>query len=154
LLFQTLGPQTAAYRDALGKYANGVMGASYWDENAAYKGEIFGSAKDFANYYRANFDRELTYHMASGAGCIVAYIAAMKKAGTVTDRNAIRDALASLDVETFYAHIKFTPQGDGDPVLLGPMVVQRQKGEVAVVFPKEAASASVVYPAPAWKDRT
>jgi branched-chain amino acid transport system substrate-binding protein len=153
LLFQTLGPQTAAYREALGKYANGVMGASYWDENAAYNGAIFGSAKDFATYYRANFNRELTYHMASGAACIVAYVEAMKKAGNVTDRNAIRDALASLDLETFYGRIKFTAQGDGDPVLLGPMVIQRQKGEVAVVYPKEAASAPVVYPAPAWQER-
>jgi branched-chain amino acid transport system substrate-binding protein len=154
LLFQTLGPQTAAYREALGKYANGVVGASYWDENAAYKGAIFGSAKDFATYHRANFNRELTYHMASGAACIVAYVEAMKKAGTITDRNAIRDALASLDLETFYGRIKFTAQGDGDPVLLGPMVIQRQKGDVTVVYPKEAASAQVAYPAPAWQDRT
>lgn len=154
LLFQTLGPQTVAYKEALGNYANSVMGASYWDENAAYKGEIFGSAKDFANYYRANFDRHLTYHMASGAACIVAYVEAMKKAKTVTDRDAIRDALAALDIETFYAKIKFTPQGDGDPVLLGPMVIQRQKGEVKVIYPREAASAPIIYPAPAWKDRT
>jgi branched-chain amino acid transport system substrate-binding protein len=154
LLFQTLGPQTAAYREALGKYANGVMGASYWDENAAYKGEIFGSAKEFANYYRANFNRELTYHMASGAGCIVAYVEAMKKASTMSDRNAVRDALASLDLETFYGRIKFTEQGDGDPVLLGPMVIQRQNDEVTVVYPEGAASAKVIYPAPNWQDRT
>jgi branched-chain amino acid transport system substrate-binding protein len=154
LLFQTLGPQTAAYKEALGKYANSVMGASYWDENAAYKGEIFGSAKGFATYYRENFKRQLTYHMASGAACIVAYVEAMKKAKTVTDRNAIRDTLAALDIETFYARIKFTPQGDGDPELLGPMVIQRQKGEVTVVYPKDAASTPIVYPAPAWKDRT
>ena len=87
-------------------------------------------------------------------GCIVAYVEAMKKAGTVTDRNAIRDALASLDKETFYGRIKFTAQGDGDPVLLGPMVIQRQKGEVVVVYPTEAAAAAPVYPAPAWQDRT
>jgi branched-chain amino acid transport system substrate-binding protein len=153
-LFQTLGPQTSAYRDALGKYANGVAAASYWDESASYKGTIFGSSKEFAAYYRANFKRELTYHMASGAGCIVAYLEAMKKAGTVSDRTAIRDALAALDLETFYGHIKFTAQGDGDAVLLGPLVIQRQKGEIAVVFPKEAASAPVIYPVPAWQDRT
>ncbi|MFN3364432.1 MAG: hypothetical protein ACK40W_10755, partial [Allorhizobium sp.] len=79
---------------------------------------------------------------------------AMKKAGTVTDRNAIRDALASLDLETFYGRIKFTAQGDGDAVLLGPLVTQRQKGELAVVFPKEAASAPVIYPVPAWQERS
>jgi branched-chain amino acid transport system substrate-binding protein len=154
MLYQTLGPQTAAYMEALGKFSNGVVGASYWDENAKYKGSIFGSAKDFAEYYRANFNRPLTYHMASGAGCIVAYVEAMKKAGTVSDRNAIRDALAGLDQETFYGRIKFTPQGDGDPVLLGPMVVQRQKGNLAVVYPTEAATAAAIYPAPPWQERT
>jgi hypothetical protein len=34
------------------------------------------------------------------------------------------------------------------------MVIQRQKGEVAVVYPTEAASAPVVYPAPPWQERT
>lgn len=152
LLYQFLGPQTAAYKQALGIYADGVVSASYWDEKASYKGDIFGSARNFADYYRANFDRPMAYHMASGAACIVAYVEAMKKAGSV-DRNAVRDALASLDVEIFYGHVKFTPQGDGDPKLLGPLMTQRQKGEIVVIYPKAAATAAPIYPSVPWQDR-
>jgi branched-chain amino acid transport system substrate-binding protein len=152
MLYQTLGPQTAAYKEALGNYANGVVAQAYWHENAAYKGEIFGSAKDFAEYFRTNFSRPLTYHMASGAACIVAYVEAMKRAGG-TNPDAVRDALASIDLECFYGRIKFTSEGDGDATLLGPLLIQRQKGEVVVIHPEAAATAAPVYPAPIWAER-
>jgi branched-chain amino acid transport system substrate-binding protein len=152
MLYQTLGPQTVAYKEALGNYANGVVAQAYWHENAAYKGEVFGSAKDFADYFRANFSRSLTYHMASGAACIVVYVDAMKRAGS-TNPKAVRDALTASDLECFYGRIKFTSEGDGDPKLLGPLLIQRQKGEVVVIHPESAATAAPVYPAPAWAER-
>lgn len=152
MLYQTLGPQTAAYKEALGNYANDVVAQSYWAENAAYKGDYFGSAKNFADYYRANFKRPLIYHMASGAACIVSYCQAMKNAGSV-EPDAVRDALAKLDFECFYGHIRFTPQGDGDATLLGPLLIQRQKGDMVVIWPSGAATAAPVYPAPTWKER-
>src|SRR5690606_31096527 len=55
MLYQTLGPQTAAYKEALGNYSNAVVTQAYWAPNAAYSGEYFGSAQDFADYYTANF---------------------------------------------------------------------------------------------------
>ncbi len=153
LLYQTLGPQTAAYREALGKYANGVVTQAYWSENASYKGGDFGSAQDFASYYRRHFERPLTYHMASGAACILAYVEAIKKAGSI-DPQKVRDALAALDFESFYGRIRFTKEGDGDPILLGPMIIQNQKGKIEVVHPAEAATAKPIYPTPPWNERT
>jgi branched-chain amino acid transport system substrate-binding protein len=152
MLYQTLGPQTVAFEEALGNYANGVVGQAYWTETAAYSGDYFGTAKDFAEYYRANFDRDMTYHMASGAACIVSYLEAAKNAGSL-DGDAVRDALAASDFECFYGRIKFTEDGDGDPALLGPLRIQRQEGEVKVVHPEAAAQAEPVYPAPNWADR-
>jgi len=152
MLYQTLGPQTAAYEEALGGYANGVVTQAYWSEHAAYSGDYFGSAKDFADYYNANFDRELTYHMASGAACIVTYCEAAKNAGSL-DTGAVRDALAAIDYECFYGRIRFTPDGDGDPELLGPMLIQRQDGEIEVIAPSDAGTAKPIYPAPNWEER-
>jgi len=152
MLYQTLGPQTAAYKEALGNYANAVVTQAYWSERAPFKGEYFGSAENFAKYYEANFDRELTYHMASGAACIVAYLQAAKNAGTL-DLDPVRDALAALDFQCFYGHIKFTPEGDGQADLLGPLLIQRQKGEMEVISPAESASAKPIYPAPTWAER-
>jgi branched-chain amino acid transport system substrate-binding protein len=152
MLYQTLGPQTDAFKEALGNYSNGVVAQAYWTERAPFEGEYFGSAQKFADYYRANFDRTLTYHMASGAACIVSYIQAAKNAGTL-DLDPVRDALAKLDFGCFYGHIRFTPEGDGDPELLGPLLIQRQKGEMEVISPAESASAKPIYPAPTWKER-
>lgn len=153
MLYQTLGPQTTAYKEALGKYANGVVAQSYWSEQAPFRGEYFGTGKDFADYYRSNFDRSLTYHMASGAACIIAYLQAARNAGGL-DLNAVRDALAALDFQCFYGHIRFSPEGDGAADLLGPLLIQRQAGEMEVISPAEAASAKPIYPAPSWSKRT
>lgn len=152
MLYQTLGPQTAAYREALGNYANGVVTQAYWSERAPFQCEYFGSAGQFAEYYAANFDRPLTYHMASGAVCIVSYLQAAKNAGTL-ELDAVRDALSSLDYQCFYGHIRFSPEGDGDPSLLGPLLIQRQDGEMEVIAPQDGASAAPVYPVPTWAER-
>ena len=53
----------------------------------------------------------------------------------------VRDALAAADFETFYARIKFTPDGDGDALSLGGMIGQVQKGKLETVFPEKAKSA-------------
>ena len=152
MLYQTLGPQTEAYGEALGDYANTVVTQAYWHQGASYGGDYFGTARDFADYYEGNFDRPMTYHMASGAACIVSYCEAAKTAGSL-DRDAVRDALDALDFECFYGRIQFTPDGDGSAELLGPLLIQRQGGEIDVIHPQGAATAEPVYPAPTWDDR-
>lgn len=152
MLYQTLGPQTTGFKEALGNYANGVVAQAYWSERAPFKGEYFGTAQDFATYYRANFDRDLTYHMASGAACILVYLQAAKNAGSL-DLNAVRDALAGLDFQCFYGHIRFAPEGDGAADLLGPLLIQRQNGDLEVISPADGASAKPIYPAPKWAER-
>lgn len=149
LLFQGLGPQLASFRDALGKYADDLMCSTYWDETVPYKDKFFGDSKKFAAYYRSKFTRPIAYHTAGAAACILTYVMAMQQAKS-TAPQAVRDALAAADFETFYSRIKFTPQGDGDPLLLGGMIGQVQKGALQTVFPVAARSASPVYPARAW----
>lgn len=153
MLYQTLGPQTAAYRETLGKYANTVVTQTYWDEHTTYSGKVFASPKAFADYYRAHFKRPLVYHMASGAACVVSYLLAMQNANSL-EPEAVRNALAALDVETFYGHIRFTKDGDGDAVTMGAKIAQIQNDKVEVVFPQAGASAPPIYPSPPWKART
>lgn len=153
LLYQTLGPQLASYRETLGKYAEGVIVPQYWDPKVSYADEYFGTAQDFADYYNANFDRPLAYHVAAGAACIECYVKAMQTAGSATDTEAVRDALDGLDFETFYTRIRFTPDGDGDAELMGPAIGQVQDGEVVVVYPDDAAFGSATYPMPSFESR-
>jgi branched-chain amino acid transport system substrate-binding protein len=152
LLFQGLGPQLASFREALGKYSEDLVTSIYWDERVPYKDQFFGNSQKFAEYYRSKFTRPIAYHTAGAAACILTYVMAMQQAKS-TKPEAVRDALAAADFQTFYSRIKFTPEGDGDPIVLGGMIGQVQKGDMAIVFPKEASWASAVYPAPPWDQK-
>ena len=83
------------------------------------------------------------------AACIETYVMAMQAAKSIKPE-AVREALAAADFDTQYAHIKFTPEGDGDPLNLGGMIGQVQKGKLETVFPEKAKSADAVYPAQTW----
>ncbi|MBV8410125.1 MAG: ABC transporter substrate-binding protein, partial [Alphaproteobacteria bacterium] len=152
LLFQGLGPQLASFREALGKYSEDLLCSTYWDESVPYKDKFFGDSRKFAEYYRSKFTRPIAYHTAGAAACIETYILAMQAAKS-TKAEAVRDALAAADYETFYSRIKFTPDGDGDPIIMGSMIGQVQKGKLEIVFPGEAKSAPPVYPQPAWEKK-
>ena len=149
LLFQGLGPQLASYREALGKYSEAILCSTYWDESVPYKDQFFGTARKFGEYYRSKFTRPIAYHVAGAAACIETYVTAMQAAKSIKPE-AVRDALAAADFETFYARIKFTADGDGDALTLGGMIGQVQKSKLEIVFPEAAKSAPALYPAPAW----
>jgi branched-chain amino acid transport system substrate-binding protein len=149
LLFQGLGPQLASFREALGKYSEGLLCSTYWDETVPYKDAFFGDSKKFLEYYKSKFTRPIAYHTAGAAACILTYVLAMQAARS-TQPEAVRDALSAADFDTFYSHIKFTPQGDGDEIILGGMIGQVQQGKLAIVFPQEAKTGSAIYPAPNW----
>ena len=149
LLFQGLGPQLASFREALGKYAEGLLCSTYWDESVPFKDPFFKDSKTFAAYYRSKFTRPIAYHTAGAAACIETYVRAMQAAKS-TKPEAVRDALAAADYETFYSRIKFTSDGDGDELLLGGMIGQVQKGKLELVFPEAARTAPVIYPGLPW----
>jgi len=149
LLFQGLGPQLASFREALGKYSEALLCSTYWDENVPFKDKFFGDSKKFAEYYRSKFTRPIAYHTAGAAACIETYILAMQAAKSIKPE-AVRDALSAANYETFYSRIKFTPEGDGDEILMGGMIGQVQKSKLEIVYPKDASTASAIYPAPPW----
>jgi branched-chain amino acid transport system substrate-binding protein len=149
LLFQGLGPQLASFREALGKHSDYLCCSTYWDENVPFKDKFFGDSKKFVEYYKTKFTRPIAYHTAGAAACIETYVLAMQAAKS-TDPEKVRDALAKADYETFYSRIKFTPEGDGDELLMGGMIGQVQKGKLEIVFPAAAASAKPLYPQPTW----
>jgi branched-chain amino acid transport system substrate-binding protein len=59
---------------------------------------------------------------------------AIEKAGSV-DPKAVRDALAALDVTTFYGPVKFGPTGQ--IVSLKPPVFQLRDGKPVIVYPDD-----------------
>ncbi|HET7009955.1 MAG TPA: amino acid ABC transporter substrate-binding protein [Anaerolineales bacterium] len=145
----------------LGDAALGIVGPSQWEplaafteETAAAAGlEYFGiSGADFTQAYTDAYGEEPSYHAAGGyaAGLILQW--ALEAAGS-TDVEALKAALDSMDVLTFYGHVKFDTTADAHGLQVGHSMVYIQWQEAAdgtlakqVIWPPEGATAEALYP--------
>ena len=74
---------------------------------------------------------------------------AIARAGAL-EPDAIRDALAATEMETVVGPVTFREDGTG--VVIMPFA-QYQEGEVELIWPREFATAPLVYPAPPVEER-
>ncbi|MGB3417788.1 MAG: amino acid ABC transporter substrate-binding protein, partial [Mesorhizobium sp.] len=157
-LIMHYGITNPAFAQALGPDADGTTGVVVWLPSVAYKDDLFGTAKDFADMAAKKLGGEPDY---TAAGCAASGLVlgdALKRLGkkpalTPEDRVALKDAIAETDIQTFYGPIKFEKEGAHyhDNIQPIPVLVQIQGGKVVAVGPKEAAAADYIYPLPAWK---
>ncbi len=145
----TVGPPTADFRKTLGKAADYAYGVTPWLEDMDVGGEIFESAREFGKQFKARFGYEADYHVASGAADVLAYKFAIEKANSL-DPKKVRDALASLDVETLYGRVKFDATGQ---IAMGQVLIQIQEGKVVPVYAAEKFVGKPMYPIPKWGQR-
>lgn len=147
----TVGPALPDFITALGPSANYVMGSSQWTAQVQYKGaDVFQTAQNYADQYKAKYGKVPSYQAADGTACGLAFQFAIEKAGSI-DPQKVRDALASLDVTTFYGQLKFDSTGANT---FKPMVtIQIQNGVVNTVFPSDVANAKMQYPTPPFGSR-
>jgi branched-chain amino acid transport system substrate-binding protein len=147
----TVGPALPDFATTLGGDANYVISSSQWSPQVKYQGtDVFGTAQNFKQLYVSKYNVQPSYQAADAAACGVAYQAAIVKAGSI-DPQKVRDALASLDITTFYGEIKFSATGENDTK---PMVtIQIQNGQVVTVYPSDVANASLLYPTPPFGQR-
>ncbi len=153
MLYMPLGPEIEQFRKTLGKYSNELLMIQFWDPRMKYQDPIFGSTQGYYDYYKANSTRVWSNQTIAASACIVCYVKAMQDAGSL-DPVKVRDAIAALDFSTMYGRVKWTPQGDGDPVLMGAKVGQVQKGVPEVIYPADAATAKLAFPMTSWVSRT
>ena len=114
-----LGPQLARSARRWANIPEALLCSTYWDENVPYKDKFSRrSRRSSSSTTTAKFTRPIAYHTAGAAACIETYILAMQAAKSIK-AEAVRDALAVADYETFYSRIKFTPDGDGDAIIMG-----------------------------------
>jgi len=128
------GPVYREFIDSLGPLAEGVTSASWWHHSAEFKGDDpWGSTKAFYDEFVKREKSDPDYVHAAAAAALVALQKAIEKAGTI-DKAKVRDALASLDIVTFYGPIKFSPNGmNGGRDL---PIIQVQKGKPVVIYPE------------------
>jgi branched-chain amino acid transport system substrate-binding protein len=141
---ETVAPPTPDFADALGSLANGVLGSSQWTQTTVGQDQYFGTAKEYAADIEKTYGHPADYHDAEASAACLAMVMAVEKAGS-TDPDKVREALAGLDTESFFGKIKFDDTGKN---VYKPMsVIQVQDGKVVTVWPKEAAEASLIWPA-------
>jgi len=152
LLYQFLGPQLPLFRQTFGPKATGIVGQLYWDEGLKVTDPFFGTTKNYIEFYNAHFSRPISYHTVGASACITTYVKAMQKAGSLNP-DAVRDALASTDLETVFGRVKFSPEGDGDAIVMGAKIGQVQGGAFEIVSPADSKTADVIYPTRKWSDK-
>lgn len=142
VLTMIAGPAYAEFTKALRGAAENVSSAAWWHPALRYTGEdVFGSTERFNTLFKSAYDDdEPDYVEASAAAAGVVVQLAATRAGSVAGP-ALRDALASLDVRTFYGPIRFGANGQIDG--LTPPVFQIQDGKTAVLLPGEVSQASL-----------
>lgn len=135
------GPSYREFVDGLGPLADNVTSASWWHHSLSYKSEdVFGSTEAFYKEFVAREKKDPDYVHASAAAALVALQKAIEKAGS-TDKAKVRDALAGLDIMTFYGPIKFGPNGMNQGRDLP--IIQVQGGKVIPLFPASIKAGSL-----------
>ncbi len=148
----SVGPDTPDYRKTLGKDADWVFGGTQWSPTAKYAGAagFIRDSKTYAAEFSKKYGHVPDYHNAESTAACLAFQYAIEKAGSL-DPLKVRDALAKLDVMSFYGILKFDDRGIN---MYKPMAVnQIQKGQLMTVWPVAVQNAKPMYPTPPWNAR-
>jgi branched-chain amino acid transport system substrate-binding protein len=141
---------SAQVAENLGAAAEFTLCASQWASTLTYKDDLFGSAADYAKLFKQTYDYEPPYQAAESSAAVQVFADAFTRAGSL-DPQAVRDAIAATEIETFYGNIKFDETGKN---IAKPMVLfQVLNGEYQVVAPTKWAAAKLVHPRPEWASR-
>lgn len=143
---------------ALGAPVQGAFGSTQWVPEVTTKDALFGTGKDFAQGYTSKFGDVVggipAYQAAEAAAACEVMVLGIEKANS-TDPTKIRDAVAGMNIDTFYAHIQFDPASGPNPGMNSnkPMQVIQIQGEpktpkLVTVYPANlAGSNKAIWPA-------
>ena len=142
----TVGPATPDFISALGPTANDVLGSAQWTAQEKYNGtDVFGTPANYAQMYQTEYGHHPSYQSAESTAAGIAFQYAIQNAGSI-DPQKVRDALASLDIMTFYGEVRFDSTGANT---YKPMAtIQIQNGTLVTVYPSNVANAQLMYPTP------
>jgi branched-chain amino acid transport system substrate-binding protein len=128
------GPAYQDFIASAGQSAENITSASWWHPAEQYDGkDIFGTTSNFVKLFHDKYNSDPDYGQASAAVCGALFQMAIERAGSL-DREKVRDALAALDVVTFWGPVKFGPNGQINS--LEPPVFQIQGAKPIVLFPE------------------
>ena len=147
LYCSTIGPALPNFPEQLGATAEYVIGFSQWEPLPKILKHP-GMEEYIANYEK-RFGEKPNYHAGGAYGAMQVTEAAVKKAGDF-DGEKVREALATIDVQTVFGRYKVDAKGmnahEG-------ITFQVLKGQRRVVWPEKWAEAKPELPMPEWSKR-
>ncbi len=132
-----------SWTTSLGKDGEYVLLAPGWHHAVQFPGVQELNAK-----HQQRFGRPADVIVGPAYACGQIVANAIERAGTL-DPLAIRDAMATTNLQTVVGPVRFRPDGTG---IVPTVFVQWQAGKQELVWPKPGAK-SLLYPMPRWRDR-
>lgn len=136
----------------LGPASEHLLGTTGWEPGITEPGTEEAS-RAFVEAFRRRFGRDpppLAMHGYAGARALIEAIRAAAKRGGPT-REAVRDALARLDLLLPLGRVQFDERGD--PRHYRRLLVQIRQGRHVVLYPPSRAVGAPIYPMPGWGDK-
>jgi branched-chain amino acid transport system substrate-binding protein len=139
--------ESAAIISKFGASTEGILCPTQWAETLSYEDGYFGTAADFDAAFKARYpeyeETGVPYQSAQAAAAVLVWKEAFERAQSF-DTEALRDAIAATEMDTFYGGIKFSEAGNN---IAKPMVLRQvQNGKLNVVAPSKWASHPVDHP--------
>lgn len=144
------GPASGGFLSDLKRTAEYVYRSTQWSSGARLPVSYFLDGKAYAAQYFATFGHLPDASSAAATAACLAGELGVERAGS-TEPQAVRNALAHLDLQTFFGQIRF--DGRGLNIFKAMEVEQMQDGSAVVVWPPTAATAHPRYPMPGWENR-
>jgi branched-chain amino acid transport system substrate-binding protein len=128
-----------------GATTNDILCPTQWAETLSYSGKYFGTAAEYDKLFKSTFDgyKNVPYQAAQASAAVLVWKEAFERANSL-DKDEVRDAIASTDMQTFYGGIRFAPEGNN---IAKPMVLRQiQNEKLNVVAPSNYASHPMNWP--------
>jgi branched-chain amino acid transport system substrate-binding protein len=150
----SVGPSSPEFRENLKGDADYIFGATQWTGALKYEGDDpWKTPSAYVTAFRKRFPAYtvVPYQVAESTAALIAFQRAIEKANSL-DPEAVRNALAGLDVMTFYGQIRFDARGIN---IYKPMAIEQlhPDGNKYTVYPMNVAEKEALYPMPAWEKR-
>jgi branched-chain amino acid transport system substrate-binding protein len=139
------GSDLPEFSQQLGRSAEYIYSPTPWEPEMPFPG-----SKEFVEAYRKLWNHDPIYQSAAAYGGVLIFEKAIRQVGSL-DREKIRETLLKLEDTNLFGTYRVDERG----LQIGRKmaVLQWRDGKKVVVWPKAAAAAEPVYPAPAWRDR-
>jgi len=105
--------EAAKVQEKFPKAANGFLCPTQWVETLSKSDPMFGSASEWNDGFKAAYPSytSVPYQSAQASAAVYVWKEAFEAANSF-DKDAVRDAISAVEMETFYGDIKFSENGN------------------------------------------